>query len=303
VKEGKSFIAFLLFSLFPLLTFMYWQTSRRRLALHHTLVMAILNVTPDSFSDGGKFVELDAAIRQAEKLAAEGADIIDVGGESTRPGGLPVSLDDELARVTPVIEAIAKRVDIPISIDTTKSVVAREAIHAGAEVVNDISGLRFDPDIARVAAETGAGLVLMHSRGTFETMHSKPPAHDAINDVIEVFASSIQQATGAGVSEPQIAVDIGIGFSKTLDQNLELLANLDKIRNAFPQFPMIVGPSRKSFLGKILGGAQPTDRLSGSIATAIIAAANGANIVRVHDVKEAVEALKTAEAVNRRRIQ
>ena len=282
---------------------MFWQTSRRKLLLDHTLVMAILNVTPDSFSDGGKFAHLDAAISQAEKIAAEGADIIDIGGESTRPGSKPVAADEEIARVAPVIEAISGRIDIPISIDTTKSAVARSAVNAGAEIINDISGLRFDPDIANVGAETGAGLVLMHSRGTFETMHSQPPAENAIKDVTDQLATSIRLAIDASVSETQIAVDIGIGFGKTPDQNLELLANLDKIRDIFPQFPIVVGASRKSFLGKILGGAEPIDRLSGSVATAVIAAANGANIVRVHDVKETVAALKTADAVNRKRIK
>ncbi|MEP6847773.1 MAG: dihydropteroate synthase [Acidobacteriota bacterium] len=281
---------------------MTWQTSRRKIFLDRTLVMAILNITPDSFSDGGRFMSTYDAIRRAEACIDEGADILDIGGESTRPGSLRVDAEDEIARVIPVIEAIAKRFDIPISIDTTKSGVARRAIDAGAEIVNDISGLRFDPMIANLAAESSCGLVLMHSRGTFETLHTEPPVEDVLAEVRTGLHNSVDKALAARVSEQQIVLDIGIGFGKTLPQNLELLANIDKIRDAFPQLPLLVGVSRKSFIGKLLGGASLDERLSGSLAATVIVAAGGAKIVRVHDVKETIEALKIADPVFKARV-
>ena len=243
----------------------------------------------------------DDAIRRVEVFIRDGADILDIGGESTRPGSLRVEPEDETARVAPVIEAIAKLFDVPISIDTTKSAVARRAIDAGAEIVNDISGLRFDPLIAQLAANSSCGLALMHSRGTFETLHTEPPVDDILAEVRTGFRESVDKALAAGVSEEQIVLDIGIGFGKTVEQNLELLANLDKIRDEFPQFPLLVGASRKSFIGKLLGGASPDDRLNGSVAVAVIAAAGGAKIVRVHDVKQTVEALKIVDPVFRAR--
>ena len=230
--------AFLL-STFAFMTI--WQTSRRKLSLDRPLVMAILNVTPDSFSDGGKFLSVDDALRQAEKMIAEGADIIDIGGESTRPGSKPVNVDEEISRVIPVIEAIAKRFDTPISIDTTKSEVAERAIDAGAEIINDISGLRFDERIADVAAKTGAGLVLMHSRGTFETMHTQPPVDNILAEVVADLQRAIELAHAHGVGDEQIALDVGLGFGKTFEQNLELLAKLDKIVAEFKAYPMLVG--------------------------------------------------------------
>lgn len=259
--------------------------------------MAILNVTPDSFSDGGKFADFDNALKQAESLIFEGADIIDIGGESTRPGSKMVSVDEEAARVVPVIEAVAKRFDIPISIDTTKSEVGRGAVEAGAEIINDISGLRFDASIADVAAEYKTGLVLMHSRGTFETMHSQPPAENIMRDVADDLRRSTNAAEASGVRRESIVLDIGIGFGKTSDQNLELLANLDKLVDEFAQYPMLVGTSRKSFLGKILDGAPPDQRLSGSLASVAIAVWNGAKIVRVHDVKETVAVVRVVAAI------
>ncbi|MFM9904405.1 MAG: dihydropteroate synthase [Pyrinomonadaceae bacterium] len=271
---------------------MYWQTSRRKIDIDRPLVMGILNVTPDSFSDGGEFLSVDDALRRAESMIDEGADIIDIGGESTRPGSKPVSAGDEWLRVGPVIGAIVKRFNTPISVDTTKSVVARQAIDAGAEIINDISGLRFDERIAEVAATTKAGLVLMHSRGTFETMHTEPPVADILTAVSSDFGRAIATALAHGVSETQIALDIGIGFSKTFDQNLELLAKLDKIVAEFKSYPMLVGTSRKSFIGKILGGVPAGERLGGSLATAIMAANKGAKILRVHDVKETAAAIK-----------
>ncbi len=269
-----------------------WQTSRRELLLDRPLVMGILNVTPDSFSDGGEFLSIDDALRQAEKMITEGADIIDIGGESTRPGSTHISAEDEARRVVPVISSLAKRFDIPISIDTTKSIVARQAIEAGAEIINDISGLRFDEDVARVAGESNAGLILMHSRGSFETIHTEPPVDDIVTEVIAGLRHSIQCAKTHGVRDEQIAVDIGIGFGKTFEQNLELLTKLDKIVSEFKDYPMLVGASRKSFIRKILGDVVPSERLGGSLATALIAIRNGASILRVHDVKETVAAIK-----------
>lgn len=256
--------------------------------------MGILNVTPDSFSDGGAFLSVDDALRQAEKMITDGADIIDIGGESTRPGSDRVLSDEEIGRVVPVISEIAKRFDTPIAIDTSKSLVATAAMDSGAEIINDISGLRWDERLADVAALTGAGLVLMHSRGTFETLHSEPPVADIMADVSADFRRSIDAAKFAGVADGQIAVDIGLGFGKTYEQNLELLAKLDNIVNEFKAYPMLVGASRKSFIGKLLGGALPLERVAKSAEIAAAAVRMGAKIVRVHDVKETVAAIKDA---------
>lgn len=278
---------------------MIWHTSKRELSLEKTFVMGILNVTPDSFSDGGKFDTVDAAIKQAEKMIADGADILDIGGESTRPGSARVSVQEEIDRVVPAIEAILKRFDIPVSIDTSKSAVAEAAIKVGAEIINDVSGLTWDPEIGTIAARYNTGLVLMHLRGDFETMHSQPPAENILQEVSGGLRSSIGRAAAAGVPLENIALDIGIGFSKTLDQNLELLAKLDKLCREFPNFPMLVGTSRKSFIGKTLGGAPPEGRLSGSLASAAVAVMNGAKIVRAHDVRETVDAIKMVDSIKR----
>ena len=259
--------------------------------------MAILNVTPDSFSDGGKFYAVDEALKQAEIFIAEGADVLDIGGESTRPNAVKVSVEEEIRRVVPVVEAVKKRFDIPISIDTSKSKVAAEAVAAGAEIINDISGLRFDERIADVAAKHKTGLILMFLRGTFETMHEKIETANIIAEVAAGFRQSIETAQKFNVKNEQIALDVGIGFSKTLAQNLEILAKLDKLVGEFQEFPMLVGTSRKSFLGKITNDAPPEKRLAGSLASASVAAWHGAKIVRVHDVKATVEALKVIEAI------
>ena len=271
---------------------MYWQTSRRQISLDRPLVMAILNVTPDSFSDGGQLVTVDDVLRQAERVIAEGADILDIGGESTRPGSSRVPVDDEIRRVVPAIEAIAKRFGVPISIDTSKAQVATSALAAGAEIINDISGLRFDERIGEVAAATGAGLVLMHSRGDFEEMHKQPEVADIMREVADGLRSAIAKAKSSGVADECIALDVGIGFGKTQDQNLELLAKLGKLAAEFSGHPMLIGTSRKSFIGKLSGGAPVDGRLAGSVATAVIAVWNGANIIRVHDVKESTDAVK-----------
>ena len=280
---------------------MIWQTSRRAISLERTLVMAILNVTPDSFSDGGKYYDEAEALRQAEKLIEAGADILDVGGESTRPTSARVAVDEEIRRVVPVIAAVSKRFDVPVSIDTSKSAVAERSVEAGAEIINDVSGLTFDPQIGAVAARQKTGLVLMHLRGTFETMHRQEPVAEILPEVARGFRESLEKARDFGVAENRIALDVGIGFSKTFDQNLELLANLDRLAREFANFPMLVGTSRKSFLGKILGGAPVDERLAGSLASAGIAVWNGAQILRVHDVKETVECIKVIEAIKKRR--
>ena len=280
------------------MTIRQWRIARRSLSYgERTLVMGILNVTPDSFSDGGQFLSLDRAVAQAEQMIAEGADLIDVGGESTRPGSEFVSEQQEINRVIPVIGRLSSNPSIPISIDTTKSSVARAALQAGAEIVNDISGLRFDVAIADEVARAGAGLVLMHSRGTPKDMQQLPPAEDIMSEVVSGLRESIRVANQYGVANENIAIDPGIGFGKTVAQNLELIAKLDQILAAFEGFPIMIGTSRKSFIGKLLNDAPADQRLSGSLATAVASVMNGANIVRVHDVKSAVEAVRVADAI------
>ena len=259
--------------------------------------MGVLNVTPDSFSDGGRFFSVDRAVAHAEQMTAAGADIVDIGGQSTRPGSDFVSAEEESQRVLPVIELLAAKLALPISIDTTKAAVARAALQAGAEIVNDISGLRFDPTIADVAAETGAGLLLMHSRGTPKDMQQLPPIREIVPEVIKGLRETIGIANERGVRSDHIAIDPGIGFGKTVAQNLELIRNLGRIADEFPDLPLVIGTSRKSFLGKILDGAPADDRLHGTTASIVVAALNGAHIVRVHEVKPAVDALKFVDAL------
>ena len=268
-----------------------------------TLVMGILNVTPDSFSDGGEFFALDKALDHAQQLIAEGADIIDVGGESTRPGDAAiVSAAEEIKRVLPVIQQLAKRTSVPISVDTTKAEVARAALDAGAAIVNDISGLRFEPEVADVVAQAGAGLVLMHSRGTPGALHNLAPVANIIAEVISSVGGSIALAEERGVKREAIVIDPGIGFGKSQEQNLELIAKLDQIVAAFPDFPVLIGTSRKSFIGRILadadGNPAPVEqRLQGSLATMIAAVLKGAQLVRVHDVQATVAALRIIDAI------
>lgn len=278
----------------------FWQTSRQKISLEKTLVMAILNITPDSFSDGGKFFSVDDALFQAEKLISEGADILDIGGESTRPNSARISVEEEVRRVVPTIEAISKRFEVPISIDTSKSGVAAKSVEAGAEIINDISGLRFDEKIGEIAAQNNCGLVLMHLRGEFETMHKQEPVADILAEVSRGFHQSLEKANEYGIKNEQIALDVGIGFSKTLEQNLELIARLSELCVQFKDFPMLVGTSRKSFIGKILEEQNAGKRLNGSLASAAIAVWNGAKIVRVHDVHETVQAMKIVEAIKRK---
>jgi dihydropteroate synthase len=276
-----------------------WKLARRTLSCgERTLVMGVLNVTPDSFSDGGQFFDLERAAAHAAEMLADGADIIDIGGESTRPGGAHVSTDEELRRIVPVVEQLGAQLPrVLISVDTTKAEVARAALDAGAEIINDISALRFDEGIADVAARTGAGLVLMHSRGTPATLHSLPPVADILPEVTQSLRRSIAVAARRGVARAQVAIDPGIGFGKSQRQNLELLAKLDALAAEFADFPLLVGTSRKSFIGRLLGDAPPEQRLHGTMASLTAAILCGAHIIRVHDVRAAVETARIADAI------
>jgi dihydropteroate synthase len=277
-----------------------WHVSGRTMAIgERTLVMGVLNATPDSFSDGAQFLDPDKAIRHAEQMAAEGADLVDIGGESTRPGATAVSAEEEVQRVAGVIEQLAKRIKVPISIDTTKSLVAAAALNAGAAIVNDVSALRFDPLVADVVARAGAGLVLMHSRGTANAMHGLPPVADIMEEVRNSLHDSISVAERHGVKRESIVIDPGIGFGKTQEQNLELIARLDQVVDMFPDFPLLIGTSRKSFIGRILEGAGTAERLHGTMASVTAAVLRGADIVRVHDVKAAVETVRVADEIKR----
>lgn len=271
---------------------MIWQCGKYNLDTgHRPLVMGILNVTPDSFSDGGRYLEPGAAVDRGLCLAEEGADIIDIGGESTRPGAKKVSPDEELKRVVPVIEGLAKRSNIPISIDTYKSEVARRSLEVGASIINDISGLRFDPQMAGVAAKYKAGLVLMHIKGTPEDMQKDPQYGDLLVEISDYLNGSIEIALEAGVERAAIAIDPGIGFGKTVEHNLSLLKNLAHFKKI--DCPIVAGASRKSFIGKLNNGIPADERLPGSLAAALLAVQGGADIVRCHDVKETVQALNT----------
>jgi dihydropteroate synthase len=261
------------------------------------LVMGIVNVTPDSFSDGGLFLDADAAIAHGRELIAEGADILDIGGESTRPGAEPVGPDEEIRRVVPVIEALAGA-GARLSIDTTKAEVARHALDAGATIVNDVAAFRFDPELAGVTAEAGATCVLMHMLGEPRTMQVDPRYDEVVSDVKAFLEERLAYAVEQGVPEERVWLDPGIGFGKTLDHNLELIARLDEI--VAIGRPVVFGASRKSFLGK-LTGRQVDERLAGTIAANIIAYERGARVFRVHDVAPTVDALQVASATVRRR--
>ncbi|BAQ44435.1 MULTISPECIES: dihydropteroate synthase [Methylobacterium] len=257
-----------------------------------TLVMGILNVTPDSFSDGGRFQDLDAAREQAARLVAEGAALLDIGGESTRPGHVPVPADEEQARVLPAIRALAPTLPVPISIDTYKASTAEVALKAGARIVNDVWGLQRDPEIARVAAHHGAPVVVMHNRETIDA------SLDIMDEMRAFFERSLTIARQAGISERDIVLDPGVGFGKSWEQHLEALRRLPELRAL--GFPLLVGVSRKSVLGRIHNAATaPADRLFGSIAAHVAAATLGADIVRVHDVRPHVEACQVVDAITR----
>jgi len=256
------------------------------------LVMGILNVTPDSFSDGGRFADPGPARAQAETLVAEGAALIDIGGESTRPGHTPVSAEEEQARILPVIRDLGRRLPVPISIDTYKASTARVALEAGARIVNDVWGLQREPDIARVAADHGAPVMVMHNRETIE------PEIDIVADMLRFFERSLAIARTAGIRDADIVLDPGIGFGKSWAQHLEALRRLPEI--VALGFPVLVGVSRKSLLGRLHDGeTRPVDRLFGSVASHVLAATLGAAIVRVHDVAPHVDALRVVDAVMR----
>jgi dihydropteroate synthase len=260
----------------------------------------VLNVTPDSFSDGGCYFDPQRALRHGLALQLEGADLLDIGGESTRPGALTVSLDEELSRVIPVIELLRRQTDLPISIDTSKAAVAREAMAAGANFINDISGLYFDPEMAAVAAETGAGLFLMHTRGRPAVMQRDTGYRDLLAEVIDSLRQSIELAQAAGIKQSRLAVDPGIGFGKSAVGCLELLHQLDRLHQL--GCPILLGTSRKSFIGELL---QPDDsgrRLAGTLATIALAVSQGVQLFRVHDVKYAREAALVAWAIRERQL-
>jgi len=264
--------------------------------------MGILNVTPDSFSDGGLFFSCDAAVAHGEKLADAGADIIDIGGESTRPFSESVSIEEEGRRVLPVIEKLAKRLSIPISIDTTKAIIAKEAIECGASIINDISAMRSDPDMMGVASKYGVPVVIMHMKGSPKTMQVSPQYDDLIKEIKGFFDKAIDRAEKNGVSRSKIIIDPGIGFSKTVEHNLLIIKHMDKFKTL--DSPILIGPSRKSFIRNILEGSQNSDtRLemseleTGTQASIAAAVLNGANIVRVHDVGKARSTLKIIDSI------
>jgi dihydropteroate synthase len=246
--------------------------------------MAVLNVTPNSFSDGGKFFDRDEAVKAALRMAGEGADIIDIGGESTRPGSDPVSTNEELGRVMPVITALAGRLPIPISIDTSKTEVAREALKAGAAIINDVMGTPVDKKMAATAAEFGASIVLMHIKGRPKDMQKYPSYKDVMLEIIEALKASMAVCEDQGVDPDNIIVDPGIGFGKTTAHNIEIIRRLGELKVL--KRPILVGPSRKSFIGEVLDIKAPAERLMGTAASAAACIINGADIIRAHDVKE-----------------
>ena len=262
--------------------------------------MGILNITPDSFTDGGLFFSRDSAIEHGLRMVEEGADIIDVGGESTRPGSEPVEYEEEVRRIIPVIDALAKRAKVPISVDTYKADVAKRALDVGASIINDISGLRFDPEMPKVAAQYRVPVVLMHIKGTPKNMQVNPEYEALIPEIVDSLRASIRLAIDSGVREEMIIVDPGIGFGKTFEHNLEILRNLHEF--TLLEKPLLVGPSRKAFIGKILGNASSSERREGTAAAVAISIMNGANIVRVHEVKEMGRVARVADAIKSGRI-
>ncbi|MBX9626330.1 MAG: dihydropteroate synthase [Gemmataceae bacterium] len=277
-----------------------WQCRGRRFEIgRRPLVMGIVNVTPDSFSDGGRHRDHSAAIGHALRLADDGADLLDVGGESTRPGSEPVPLDEELRRVLPVVEGLVRRTTLPISVDTSKTEVARRCLDAGAAVINDVTGLRGDPDLPTVVANAGAGVVVMHMQGTPATMQRAPHYADVVAEVGAFFQERLHALAAAGITPAAVCLDPGIGFGKTPDHNLDLLANLGAFRAL--NRPVCLGVSRKGFIGAVTG--RPAgERLAGSLAVACFAAARGgAHVLRVHDVRETRDAVLLLDAIDRHR--
>lgn len=265
-----------------------------------TYVMGVLNVTPDSFSDGGLFLDASAAIGHAIRMVEDGVDIIDIGGESTRPGSDAVTIEEELRRTLPVIQAITKEISIPVSIDTYKAEVAKRALDAGASMVNDISGLGFDPAMPGVVSEYEVPVVVMHIKGTPKDMQKDPVYEALLPEIYDSLRRSMQSAMDAGIPENMIVIDPGIGFGKTFDHNLEILHRLREF--TLLERPILVGVSRKAFIGKVLENASVENRLEGTAAAVAISIMNGANIVRVHDVKEMARVARVADAIRRMRI-
>jgi dihydropteroate synthase len=280
---------------------LFWlKLPSRTLALgERTLVMGVLNVTPDSFSDSGRFLEPEAAIEHALTIETVGADLLDIGGESTRPGSGEVPASEEIDRILPVLEGLIGRLKIPISIDTRRATVAEIAVRAGAEIINDVSGLKNEPQVAEVAAKCGVPILLMHMRGEPSTMQTEPFASDVVKDVTEGLQKSVAIARQAGVPESQIVLDPGIGFGKSFAQNYELLEKLPQLAQL--GYPLLVGTSRKGFLGATLAragkAAPPDERIWGTAATVTASILSGAHIVRVHDVAEMVQVARVADCL------
>ena len=265
-----------------------------------TYIMGVLNVTPDSFSDGGLFFNEKKAVERALGLIEDGADIIDIGGESTRPGSEPVPVEEEIRRTIPAIKAISKEIKVPISIDTYKAAVARHALDAGASMVNDISGLRFDPDMPKIVAEYKVPVIIMHIKGRPKDMQQSTVYEALIPEIMDYIRASILLARNFGILEDRIIIDPGIGFGKTFEHNLEIIKNLKEF--TLLGRPVAVGVSRKAFIGKILGDVPPSERLEGTASAVAISIFNGANIIRVHDVKEMAKVAKVADAIKRCKI-
>ena len=277
---------------------MIWKIKDRHIDLsRHAQVMGILNVTPDSFSDGGKFDELENALAHAREMIAQGAAIIDIGGESTKPGASPVSAGEEMARTIPIIRALRDEWDGYISIDTTKSAVAHAALGAGADIVNDVSGLTADSEMLAVCAASDCGIIVMHMQGTPETMQESPAYQSVCAEIKTFFAERLASLSGAGISPDRICFDPGIGFGKSLDHNLQLLREIDRL--APDGFPMILGVSRKSFLGKFTASHQPTERDAPTAAITALTRAKGIMLHRVHAVRENLAALRITEALEK----
>jgi dihydropteroate synthase len=283
-----------------------WKIGGREIDVSRRgMIMGVLNVTPDSFSDGGKFLDVDAAVAHGVRMAEEGAQIIDVGGESTRPGAEPVSAEQELQRVMPVIEKLRAKIDPPppgygeagifISIDTSKAEIADRALEAGANIVNDVTGGRGDPQMFPLIAKRDAALIIMHMQGTPQTMQIKPRYVDVVAEVADFFRQQYARALECRIDPMGMAFDPGIGFGKTLQHNLELLANLETMR--MNDRPLVVGVSRKSFLSKLTGAPEMSDRLGPTVALTALLRTRGADVLRVHDVKENVEAMRVADAI------
>lgn len=256
--------------------------------------MGVLNVTPDSFSDGGRFLDHEAAVAQGLRMAEEGADVIDVGGESTRPGSEEVPVEEEIERTAPVVKSLAAELDVPVSIDTRKAEVARAGLDAGASIVNDVSAGR-DPDMFGVVRDAGAGLVLMHMLGEPKSMQKDPRYDDVVREVREYLGARLDAAVASGIDRDRLCADPGLGFGKTYEHNLELMHQIDAFLDL--DVPVLAGPSRKSFIGKALGDAPMEERLEGTLAAVAWLAGHGAHIVRVHDVEETVRVLKVVDAI------